>query len=96
MKELGKFDTLEEAMLAAEMSDALSGGTEPLVWRKAPKMATKPAPGHEYRLGADPAYAIYFYHDKMVWQCDFDSEAEAMEACEKDWEKRAGDSRITT
>jgi hypothetical protein len=86
---LGVFDSQEEAMLAAETEDALTGGTEPLEWHSAPTYTSQPAPGHEYNITGPihDRWIVIYIGPMATWAREYPSEQEAQDACEKHWDE---------
>ena len=97
---LGSFDSMDEALLAAEMTDALLGGRAPIRWQGHATSYAEAPDGLTYRIGPykdDPVwYAQLTEVDeddgwpvgKAVWQQDFDTEEAAKAGAEADWAER--------
>lgn len=91
---LGHFPSLEEAMLAAEMDDALHGATEPLDWENPQVMRSEPRPGYVYKISgplwtADAQiWRVSYIGPDENWTRDFDDSGSAQTACQADWDQR--------
>jgi hypothetical protein len=87
---LGSFPTQEEAMLAAEMADALKGGREPLDWHRG-SIRTEPRPGHVYVISEymrEPHWRVEYTGPEGTWEWSGDTQEAAKAASQADWDQR--------
>lgn len=87
---LGIFPTLEEAILATEMDDALHGGREPLDFYRR-QYHSEPEPGYLYTIREHvlpPLWRVTYAGPDGGWIRGFDTIESAQAACQADWSTR--------